>query len=371
MQASASLLLLGSNAVFAYNKSQKLLSCRTNQEGEHFFSMIDSDGYLALNILMPARGHDIALHPHEPMAAVFARRPGDFVWMIDLATKEVVSKVYAKSGRHYYGHGLFTRDGSKLLCSENDYETGEGVIGVYDVRSNFVRIGEFKSHGIGPHDFKLLNDDKTLVVANGGIRTHPDLPRVKSNLESMRPNLAYVSSETGLLLHKHEPETEWHQLSIRHIDVSANDQVAIAMQFQGKPFLQPPLIAIQKGEQPMQLLTAPEEIQSRLHNYCGSVAFSADGAEFIVTSPRGGIVTYWSVEGSYIGAHEQLDACGVCRVPNQPSMFYVSDGRGSIVSVNSQTMLNNISKNIPYELLETRYSFDSSKWDNHMILYAG
>ncbi|MFK7815906.1 MAG: DUF1513 domain-containing protein [Gammaproteobacteria bacterium] len=367
IQASASIMLLGPNAVFATNKSQNLLSCRTNQEGEHFFSMIDSDGRLALNIPIPARGHDIALHPTEPVAAVFARRPGNFVWIIDLVTKEVIDKIYAKNGRHFYGHGLFTNNGTRLLCSENAYQTGDGVIGTYDVCNNYTRSGEFKSHGIGPHDFKMLSDDKTLVVANGGIRTHPDLPRVKSNLETMRPNLAYVSSESGLLLHKHEPENEWHQLSIRHIDISTDDRVAIAMQFQGKPFLQPPLIAIQKAEQSIQFLMAPEHIQSRLQNYCGSVAFSVDGAEFVVSSPRGGMVTYWSSDGDYIGAHEQLDACGVSRELNKPRTFFVSDGSGSIVRAHLKAAPKDMSNNT----LKTIYNFDSSKWDNHMVSYSG
>ncbi|MEJ2114703.1 MAG: DUF1513 domain-containing protein, partial [Gammaproteobacteria bacterium] len=278
--ATASALLFGPAPVFAQGKSQKLLSCRTNKSGEHFISIVDSNGKLGLSIPIPARGHGIALNSNQDMAAVFARRPGEFVWVINLVTQKVMAKVSPKSGRHYYGHGLFTKDGERLLCSENAFETGEGVIGIYDVRNNFARIGEIQSHGVGPHEFKLLSDNKTLVVANGGICTHPDLPRVKSNLDTMRPNLAYVSIDSGNLLHKHEPKNKWHQLSIRHIDISANDQVAIAMQFEGKPFLQPPLIAIQKGEQPIRFLNAPIQVQSQMRNYCGSVAFNTDGTKF-------------------------------------------------------------------------------------------
>ena len=353
--ASASVLLFCPTAFFAQSKSLKLLSCRTNKNGEHFFSIVESDGLLSLNIPIPARGHGIALSANHDMAAVFARRPGEFVWVIDLVTQEVVGKVSCKSGRHYYGHGLFTKDGARLLCSENAYETGEGVIGIYDVRNNFVRIGEIQSHGVGPHEFKLLHDEKTLVVANGGIRTHPDLPRIKSNLETMRPNLAYVSIDSGYLLHKHEPETKWHQLSIRHIDISDNDQVAIAMQFEGKPFLQPPLIATQKGEQPMFFLKAPVQVQSQLRNYCGSVAFNADGTKFAVTSPRGGMVTYWSAGGQYLGAHERADACGVSRAMDHSQGFFISDGSGSIVF----SRINSVEK--------VQYRIDDTRWDNHMI----
>lgn len=80
-----------------------------------------------------------------------------------------------------------------------------------------------------------MADGSTLVIANGGIRTHPDLPRIKSNLANMRPSLAYVDVASGRLLQLQEPEPQWHQLSIRHIDVSPDDRVAVAMQFEGSP----------------------------------------------------------------------------------------------------------------------------------------
>ena len=62
----------------------------------------------------------------------------------------------------------------------------------------------------------------------------------------MRSSLAYLDLASGRLLHRREPEPQWHQLSIRHIDVSPDDRVAIAMQFEGQPQLLPPLIAIQQ-----------------------------------------------------------------------------------------------------------------------------
>jgi hypothetical protein len=56
------------------------------------------------------------------------------------------------------------------------------VIGVRDASAGYRHIGELPSHGIGPHDLALLSDERTLVVANGGIRTHPDRRREELNL---------------------------------------------------------------------------------------------------------------------------------------------------------------------------------------------
>ena len=47
------------------------------------------------------------------------------------------------------------------------------MIGVRDAQDGYRQIGELPSDGIGPHEATLMPDGKTLVVANGGIRTHP------------------------------------------------------------------------------------------------------------------------------------------------------------------------------------------------------
>jgi len=353
--ASGMLLFDPSSIIYASSNTHTILGCRSDRDGKHFFSLIDQNTETEINILLPQRGHGICATTDGHYAAVFARRPGDFVWVIDLNTQQVSHKISTTSQRNFYGHGVFTSDGSTLLCSENAYDTGRGVIGVYDVHNNFTRLGEFESYGIGPHEIKLLSNGETLIVANGGIQTHPDTPRVKLNLETMRANLAYIDITSGRLLHKHELDSELHQLSIRHIDISSNDIVAIAMQFLGDPYLYPPLIAIQQGEQPIKALTAPGDIQNRLRNYCGSVAFSKNSKTFVVSSPRGGLATYWSVNGDYLGLHNQVDACGVSHSTNNEAEFLVSDGSGEILQVSN-------------DYTSTAYYQSSQwRWDNHLL----
>ena len=48
--------------------------------------------------------------------------------------------------------------------------------------ADFARVGEFPTHGVGPHELLLLGDGRTLAVANGGIETHPDFGRAKLNI---------------------------------------------------------------------------------------------------------------------------------------------------------------------------------------------
>ena len=81
--------------------------------------------------------------------------------------------ISAATGRHFYGHGCLSADKSVLFTTENDYDAVKGVIGIRDAK-DFQSVGEYSSYGIGPHDIHLMPDGKTLVVANGGIQTHPD-----------------------------------------------------------------------------------------------------------------------------------------------------------------------------------------------------
>src|SRR5690606_30895384 len=109
----------------------------------------------------------------------FARRPGTFALVIDVVHGRILYRIASAESRHFYGHGAFSSDGRLLYATENDFAGERGVIGIYDAADGYRRAGEIPSYGIGPHELRLLADGTTLAVANGGILTRPDLPRVK------------------------------------------------------------------------------------------------------------------------------------------------------------------------------------------------
>ena len=155
------------------------LSARADATGGYRVSSFSANGARCLDLPLPGRGHSFAVRPGGHEAVHFARRPGRFALVLDLARGTVGHTVETPGGRHFYGHGVFSRDGRRLYATENDFGGERGVVGVYDAANDYRRIGELKSHGIGPHDIRLLSDGETLVVANGGIATRPDLPRIK------------------------------------------------------------------------------------------------------------------------------------------------------------------------------------------------
>lgn len=200
------------------------LSARTTFDGAHGFAGFTPDGAAAFEVALPGRGHSSALRPNSLDVVAFARRPGTFLAVIDRRQGRVRQHIDAATGRHFYGHGVFSPDGRLLYTTENAFDQdGRGVIGVYDATDGYRRIGEIDSGEIGPHDLRLLADGRTLVVANGGILTHPDVGRAKLNLATMTPSLAYIDRKTGRLLEEVRLAPNMHQNSIRHLAVTVDD----------------------------------------------------------------------------------------------------------------------------------------------------
>lgn len=346
--------------VFAKNNVYHLLSCRSDTHGKHHLSAISPEGKLQFDVSLPGRGHGICVKSDNSQCVVFARRPNDFMWVVDMDNGKVLHQLTSPEGRHYFGHGAFEPQGRLLYVTENAYDEGRGVIGVYDAADNYKRLGELPSHGIGPHELKFLTDGKTLVIANGGIFTHPDSGRSKLNLADMNPNLAYIDSTDGRLLGLYRPPSEWHQLSIRHLDVAADDKVCIAMQFQGRLKQYPPLIALHQGQDYLQLLSAPAQIQKRMRNYCGSVTCDHSGQLFAVSSPRGNLLTLWSVnDGKLLNTIEYTDGCGLAR-NTKAGHFYASNGLGRIAQIGFPDSAQ----------AGTGHDWAGWRWDNHMLAVA-
>lgn len=338
--------------------NKRLISCYDNTHGEHFIAILDPLSGQNLSIPITQRGHGTCLSPDNRTAIIFARRPGTLIWVVDLQHPKIVTTLSSPEHCHFYGHGIFEPQGRYLYVPENDFNSGQGYIAVYDSHLAYRRVSEFSSQGIGPHEIKFLRDGKTLVVANGGIQTHPDLGRSKLNLSDMRPNLAYLDTEhSGQLLSKYEPPKHWHQLSMRHLSIAPDNTVAIALQFQGPKNQYPPLLITHKGEDSLKLHSAPEKIQKQMKNYCGSICHDSSGEFIALSSPRGNLTTFWSQQGNYLNHIQVNDGCGLASGTGKGEIF-VSGGKGSLYQHQILT-----SDTHQITLGETIHA----RWDNHMI----
>jgi hypothetical protein len=341
---------LTSQASWAGAGSPAFLSAGKDASGAFLLAGLSDTGGILFRHPLPGRGHAAAAHPVRPEAVAFARRPGRFADVIDCRSGAATARLEPPAGHHFYGHGTFSPDGSRLFTTENDYENARGVIGVWDATGGYRRITAFSSGGIGPHDMALRRDAPGLVVANGGIETHPDSGRAKLNLPDMRPNLSYLSLE-GELQAQMELAQELRLNSIRHLAVRADGTVGFAMQWQGDPGEQLPAAGRHRPGTAPRLMAEDDARVLNLNGYGGSVAFSADGSRIGVTSPRGGVLQIMdTVSGALLREVRMRDVCGLA-----PSAggFTASTGTGRLIAVSDtgQTLLHRA----------------DLAWDNHLI----
>lgn len=261
-----------------------------NAQGGYGVAVLDEKAEIVSSHPLPGRGHGFAADPKVEWLVAFARRPGNFAVALHRRRAAEPAVFHTPEDRHFYGHGVFSTDGRLLYAAENAFDTGDGVIGVYDVTGGFNRIWEFPSHGIGPHEIVLMPDGKTLCVANGGIRTHPDQGRQKLNLPTMAPSIAFIDISTGNLLSSHALPARLHRLSLRHMAVDASHQVWIGGQYEGDVTDEVPVLARLDAHSGLVSVDLEASAATVLGKYAGSVAIGNDGVTLAVTSPKSGVV---------------------------------------------------------------------------------
>lgn len=341
------------DAVAAAFRTECFAAARKDDRGTYSAAMFDLERGDIRAVELPARGHDVALRPGGREWVAFARRPGRFGVAVPVGSGAPVW-FSSKPDRHFFGHGVFSADGRLLYTTENDYERGQGVIGVRDATGGYRQIGELAGYGVGPHDLALLSDGRTVVIANGGILTHPDRPREELNLADMQPSLVYMDLKTGDLVEERKLAADLHQLSIRHLTVAENDTVVFGCQYRGPEEDMPPLMGFhRRGEEPA-LVPTPAATQAMLRNYIGSVTADASGAIVAASAPKGGLVTYWDVASRrFLGTNELGDGCGLAPTHHNAS-FLLTSGDGWLATAEAGGITARRSS--PYH------------WDNHAIL---
>ncbi|MCH2094262.1 MAG: DUF1513 domain-containing protein [Rhodobacteraceae bacterium] len=339
------LLATGLGPAFSWAKvgNPRFLSAAKTPQGAYVLCGLDSSGQITFKLPLPARGHAAAAHPSQAKAVAFARRPGRFALVLNCATGEEIAALQAPTGRHFYGHGTYSADGSVLFTTENDYETARGLVGVWDVTRTPRRIAEFLSGGVGPHDIKMLPDGHTLVVANGGIETHPDTGRVKLNIPTMQSNLTYLSLD-GDVLEQVELDAGHQRNSIRHLAVSQDGTVAFAMQWQGGAAPDRPLLGTHRRSDGSLTLVPKASVQA-LNGYIGSVAISEEGSRIAITSPRRGVAQLFD----QVQLTSELEIPDVCGISAVDGGFFVTSGNGICRSPQDKVVRHPLA------------------WDNHLV----
>lgn len=305
-------------------------TCCQLPDGGFAVALIDAAGRVHGQAALAGRGHSLAVDPGGAFVVAFARRPGTFALAIDAASGTARHAFTTPADRHFEGHGVFSPDGRLLYASENAYEEGTAVVGVYDARAGFARVDELPGHGLGSHEILLSGDGRTLIVANGGILTHPDYPRANLDLAGMEPSVSWIDRQSGDLLARSDPPKALNQLSLRHMSTDGSGRAWIGCQWMGDKREAVPLIVTHKAGEDLAFIEVPEEVRVGLGQYIGSVTCNAAGTRMAIASPVGGTVIVFDVASRQIvGRRALADGCGAAQVPE--SGFLLTSGKGDVI----------------------------------------
>ncbi len=335
------------------NSPSSYASASVDDRGQHWLIVFDQLANQQIKYPLPSRAHQVLKHPTQPWLLVVARRPGQYLLVIDLNTGALVQHITASAGQHFCGHMQISADGRFLYTTENLTRNSAGLIVVRDFFEQLQTLQQFSSGGIGPHQLKLCDAGKTLVVANGGIHTKN---RQKLNLQQMHSNLSYINLATSEITEQVMLDAEYAQLSIRHIAVDDSSRVLIAMQYQGERTALVPLVALHQRGEPLDYLAIPETDFFQLQQYCGSACFDRTGSVVAVSAPKGDSILFWDLANNnrYLHKIKVKDGCGITAGASEGE-FIVSSGRGRVYQINPRQASKTL-------LLKNT----AIQWDNHL-----
>jgi hypothetical protein len=330
LAAGAAALFLRKPALASDGK--RYLSAAATLNGRYAVVAVGEDGEIAFDLDLAARGHGLAVRGNTTQALCFARRAGRFAVVVDTDAGETVTEIDSIPKRHFSGHGLFAHRGELLLTTENDEDKHKGVIGVYDAKAGYKRLGEFATLGIGPHDLALMPDGKTLIVANGGIdKRHDDTGG--RDLPDIRSDLVYLDWQSGKLLERVTLGPEFTRLSIRHLALTAAGNVVAALQDSADvPDLDWPLGFLHRPGGALRWLATLPGGWAKLRGYCGAAAVDSGAGLIAMSSPRGNCTGLWDESGAALAALDIHDGCGLSAT-GAAGQLVVSSGSGELFEV--------------------------------------
>jgi len=227
--------------------------------------------------------HAVAVDPLDASRVVAFEKIGPGCAEIDLASGRVTRGIRPAEGRWFYGHGAFSADGQLLYSTETVNARESGVIGVRDAKT-LAYLGEFPTFGENPHDCRLIDGGRVMVVTNGGGALGTD----------MRPCVTYVDVASRQLLEKQALSSD--RFNTGHLALGESGAlVIVSAPRKGLTDRDLGAVSLRRGRDPLRTMAEPAAVAARMLGEALSVEIHEPSGVAAVTHPMGGMVTFWSL----------------------------------------------------------------------------
>lgn len=268
--------------------------------------------------------HGIDLHPNQDTLIAFQKK-GLGACEISLREQKITRQIHAVNQRTFYGHGCFSADGSRIFSTEVKPNL-EGVIGLRDARSLKV-IGDFPSHGVMPHECKLIDQGKTLVVTNAG-----------GNFQGSRQpaNLAFIDVASKQLIKRYFLSRK--DINAGHCLISNEGKpivVSAPKTGENVSALGGVSIGIKHGELDSQL--KPSTVINKMNGEALSVSVSTKTNTAVVSHPQGNMLTFWQLDQPQLISQVHIDRPRGVALSYNEEYFIISFGeKGQAIRIKNQ-----------------------------------
>lgn len=255
------------------------------REQVHALNLIDLDTGKRASIPLSFFAHGYALDPKNPRRAMIFEKRGPGAAEVDLRAGAYVRPLETIAGRAFYGHGVFSSDGSVLFVAENHLPTKKGLVSIWDGRT-LASLGEFPTYGENPHDCILTDGGKTLVITNGG-GNFPD---------GDAPCVTIIDVASRKLLDRRTFTNP--RINAGHVELSKRgDMAVVSAPLDGLPNAGLGAISLGSRSAGLVTMTQPEEVVSGMVGETLSISIHESSRIVAATSPLGDQLSFWTFDG--------------------------------------------------------------------------
>jgi len=174
--------------------------------------ILDVASARSFKIDTPFFGHTLTQNPDRPHQIATFEKWGRKGALVDLKEKALVAHFETSGDNIFFGHAAYIPGASVLVTSEDNERRTDGQLVVRD-SSNMKTIRKFSSYGVKPHESRLVDHGRTLMVLNQGWGDY-------------LTNLAWVDMNSGKLLHKIMLNVT-PASTFAHMDISHDGWIAV------------------------------------------------------------------------------------------------------------------------------------------------
>lgn len=270
--------------------------------------------------------HGIHRNPRLNQQMAVFEKIGPGACEYDIDNREVTRPIEAMDNHLFYGHGAYSTDGSLLFATESRIDSQDGAISVRDAETLSV-VGRFPSYGKSPHECKLVDQGRTMLVTNGGGAHGDELPSV-----------SYIDVDSQKLLERVTLHNE--DLNAGHVALNSSGQlIVISAPRAGLNQRLAGGVSIGLEQGRLSPAKADANFTEKLFGEALSVSIHDELDLAAVTHPDGNLLTIWSLQDQRLVKSIQLPGPRGVELTVDQSAFVVSFGsEASVLTIPVTTL---------------------------------